>query len=82
MTNGRPMAAMAGGAGMVAVPGDAGAPAADGVPQLPRREEVNLIEDLTTSSNRSPQKRLEQIVDFDEKQAATILRQWMRTDGV
>ena len=39
--------------------------------------DVNLIEDLTNNPRRSPQKRLEQIVEFDEEQAAAILRQWM-----
>lgn len=41
---------------------------------------VNLIEDLTSRMNRSPQKRLEQIVEFDEAQAAAILRQWLHQD--
>jgi flagellar M-ring protein FliF len=41
---------------------------------------VNLIEDVTTRMNRSPQKRLEQIVEYDEAQAAAILRQWLRQD--
>jgi flagellar M-ring protein FliF len=26
---------------------------------------------------RMPQKRLEQMIDYDEEQAAAILRQWM-----
>jgi flagellar M-ring protein FliF len=39
--------------------------------------EVNLIEDLTNSPRCSPQKRLEQIVEFDEEQAAAVLKQWM-----
>lgn len=39
--------------------------------------DVNLIEDLTNNPRRSPQKRLEQIVEFDEEQAAAILKQWM-----
>jgi flagellar M-ring protein FliF len=41
---------------------------------------VNLIEDVTQRINRSPQKRLEQIVEYDEAQAAAILRQWLRQD--
>lgn len=41
---------------------------------------VNLIEDVTKRMNRSPQKRLEQIVEYDEQQAAAILRQWLRQD--
>ena len=39
-----------------------------------------LIEDLTKKMNRSPQKRLEQMIDFDEMQAASVLRQWMHAE--
>ncbi len=39
--------------------------------------DVNLIEDLANMPRRSPQKRLEQIVEYDEEQAAAILKQWM-----
>jgi flagellar M-ring protein FliF len=49
-------------------------------PQLPNWTtggDANLIEDLTNLSRRSPQKRLEQIVEFDEEQAAAVLKQWM-----
>ena len=50
----------------------------------PRRcdgeDNVNLIEDVTKRMNRSPQKRLEQIVEYDEAQAAAILRQWLHQD--
>jgi flagellar M-ring protein FliF len=38
----------------------------------------NLIADLTSKLGRTPQKRLEQMIDFDEEQAATILKQWVR----
>jgi flagellar M-ring protein FliF len=38
----------------------------------------NLIADLTSKLERTPQKRLEQMVDFDEDQAAAILKQWLR----
>lgn len=38
----------------------------------------NLIADLTSKLGRTPQKRLEQMIEFDEEQAATILKQWMR----
>jgi flagellar M-ring protein FliF len=37
----------------------------------------NLIEDLTRGPRRSPQRRLEQIVELDEEQAAAVLKQWM-----
>jgi flagellar M-ring protein FliF len=42
--------------------------------------DVNLIEDVTKKMNRSPQKRLEQIVEYDEAQAVAILRQWLHQD--
>ncbi|MQT12773.1 flagellar basal-body MS-ring/collar protein FliF [Segnochrobactrum spirostomi] len=44
-------------------------------------ESINLIEDLTSKMNRTPQKRLEQIVEFDEEQAAQILKQWLRQEA-
>lgn len=40
--------------------------------------EPNLIEDLTSRPRRSPQKRLEQMVQFDEAQAAAILKEWVQ----
>jgi flagellar M-ring protein FliF len=40
--------------------------------------EPNLISDLTSKLGRAPHKRLEQMVDFDEEQAAAILKQWLR----
>ena len=40
-------------------------------------QEASLIEDLTSKPRRSPQKRLEQMIEFDEKQAAAILKQWV-----
>ncbi|MCF1503817.1 flagellar M-ring protein FliF [Afifella sp. H1R] len=67
-------------AGMLPGPDDADM--ADGhLAGLAPPEQINLIEDLTSKKNRTPQKRLEQIIDFDEEQAATILRQWMRVEG-
>lgn len=45
------------------------------------RDEPNLIEDLEDSSKRTPLKRLEQIVEFDEAQAAAIMKLWMRQKG-
>ena len=38
----------------------------------------NLISDLTQRRDRAPQKRLEQMVDYDEEQAAAVLKEWMR----
>jgi flagellar M-ring protein FliF len=39
--------------------------------------EPNLIEDVTSKMRRTPQKRLEQMIEYDEVQAAHILRQWI-----
>ncbi|WP_185983594.1 flagellar basal-body MS-ring/collar protein FliF [Aureimonas mangrovi] len=39
--------------------------------------ESELLEDLTRSQARSPQARLERLIDFDEVQAASILKQWI-----
>ncbi len=41
-------------------------------------DEPNLIEDLTSEVRNISQKRLEQMVELDEVQAAAILKQWMR----
>ncbi|HZP19769.1 MAG TPA: flagellar basal-body MS-ring/collar protein FliF [Bauldia sp.] len=57
------------------LPSPAGAP-----PTFANDPGVNLIEDVTKRLVRSPQKRLEQIVEFDEAQAAAILRQWLQQD--
>jgi flagellar M-ring protein FliF len=38
----------------------------------------NLIADLTSKRGRTPQRRLEQMTDYDEEQAAAILKQWIR----
>ena len=42
--------------------------------------EVNLVEDLADKMQRTPQKRLEQIVRLDQVQAAAILKDWMRRE--
>ncbi|MYZ46971.1 flagellar M-ring protein FliF [Rhizobiales bacterium L72] len=47
-----------------------------GAPALPAAE-VSLIEDLTSKMTRTPQKRLEQMIQFDEEHAAAILKQWI-----
>jgi flagellar M-ring protein FliF len=38
----------------------------------------DLIGDLTSQMDRTPQRRLEQMVDYDEDQAVAILKQWLR----
>ena len=50
-------------------------------PQSPDWAEPNLIEDLTSKPRRSPQRRLEQLVEFDEEQAVAILKQWIHRGG-
>jgi flagellar M-ring protein FliF len=39
--------------------------------------EPSLIEDVTSKMRRTPQKRLEQMIEYDDVQAAHILRQWI-----
>jgi flagellar M-ring protein FliF len=46
--------------------------------RVAREPAPNLIADLTSKLGRTPQRRLEQMIDFDEEQAAAILKQWMR----
>jgi flagellar M-ring protein FliF len=53
-----------------------------GVPAFEGWSDTNLIEDLTSKPKRSPQKRLEQMVQFDEAQAAAILKQWVHQGGL
>ena len=47
---------------------------------LPDQEELNLIQDLEGKMQRTPQKRLEQIVRLDQMQAAAILKAWIRRE--
>lgn len=47
------------------------------VAQLTAGADVNLIEDISRKLNNSTVKRLEQIVQLNEAQAAHILKQWM-----
>ena len=63
--------------GLAAPDGD---PAAMAAQALAAGESPDLIGDLTQKLERSPQKRLAQIVDFDEQRAAAILRQWIYQD--
>jgi len=41
-------------------------------------DEPDLVEDLTSKMKRAPLKRLEQIIQLNEKQAADVLRRWTR----
>jgi flagellar M-ring protein FliF len=50
----------------------------DTTPMLEVSSEPNLIEDVTSKPKRTPQRRLEQMVEFDETQAAAVLKQWVQ----
>jgi flagellar M-ring protein FliF len=56
-------AALAGGEGVLA--------------QLAQEDAPNLVQDISKRVQHAPQKRLEQIIQLDEKQAAAILKQWI-----
>jgi len=49
--------------------------------QLDPAATPNLIEDLTDKMHRTPQKKLEQLIEFDEEQAASILKQWLMREA-
>lgn len=55
--------------------GSAGGPA-----QLAHEDTPNLIGDISKNIASTPLKRLEQIIQLDEKQAAAILKQWIRQE--
>jgi flagellar M-ring protein FliF len=38
----------------------------------------DMLRDILARKNKNPQKQLEQLVDYDEEQAAAILKQWIR----
>ena len=64
-----------------AAPALAGPPAEEEAHGPIASSTLNLIENLTGQMYRNPQKRLEQIVEFDEEQAAAILRQWLNQEA-
>lgn len=45
--------------------------------QLAQEDAPNLVQDISKRVQHAPQKRLEQIIQLDEKQAAAILKQWI-----
>jgi flagellar M-ring protein FliF len=51
-----------------------------GMPHLGSEEQPNLVGDITRKALSTPQRRLEQIVQLDEKQAAAVLKQWIRQE--
>ena len=66
------------GADSIVLP-EPGLPMPEGMAAFPALGgEPNLIEDVADSAKRTPVKRLEQIVEFDEQQAVNILKLWMR----
>jgi flagellar M-ring protein FliF len=48
--------------------------------QLTGGDTPNLVQDISLKAQHAPQRRLEQIVQLDEKQAAAILKQWIRQE--
>ncbi|MFC4173061.1 flagellar basal-body MS-ring/collar protein FliF [Microvirga sp. GCM10011540] len=64
-------------AAIAAAPGPVEAALSGASRQLETAEVPNLIEDLTDKMHRTPQKKLEQMIDFDEEQAVSILKQWL-----
>lgn len=48
--------------------------------QLSNAAMPNLVQDVSRNVLHAPQRRLEQIVQLDEKQAAAILKQWIRQE--
>ena len=48
-----------------------------GAARVGTEPQPNLIADLTTKRGRAPQRRLEQMIEYDEEQAAAVLKQWM-----
>ena len=48
--------------------------------RLAQEATPNLVQDVSRKVQNGPQKRLEQIVQLDEKQAAAILKQWIRQE--
>ena len=63
---------------MAALEGPAPEMEIESLPMVHTQIEPNLIEDVTNRPRRSPQRRLEQMVEFDENQAAAILKQWVQ----
>lgn len=48
--------------------------------QLSQEAMPNLVQDVSNKVQHAPQKRLAQIIQLDEKQAAAILKQWIRQE--
>jgi flagellar M-ring protein FliF len=61
--------------GVGLVGGEGGATA-----QHAHEDTPNLVQDISRKVQHAPQRRLEQIVQLDEKHAAAILKQWIRQE--
>jgi flagellar M-ring protein FliF len=57
--------------------GESGFAQAEHAAQVLHSPEASLIEDLTSQMKRSPRKRLEQMVRYNDEQSAAILKQWI-----
>lgn len=53
---------------------------AAGAGELGYQGTPNLVQDISNKVQHAPQRRLEQIIQLDEKQAAAILKQWIRQE--
>lgn len=42
--------------------------------------DTSLITDVTEQREHAPQKRIEQLIDLDEKQAASVLKKWVKRE--
>ena len=51
-------------------------PDGEGV-DAPEEEELSLIDGIKARLGKTPQARLEQVVDYDEEKAAELLKQWL-----
>jgi flagellar M-ring protein FliF len=57
--------------------GDSNFAEAEQAAQMMHSPEASLIDDLTSQMKRSPRKRLEQMVRYNDEQSAAILKQWI-----
>jgi flagellar M-ring protein FliF len=55
----------------------AGAIEHEDMAEIAYSDEGSLIDDLTTQYKRSPRKKLEQMVRFNDEQSAAILKRWI-----
>ena len=46
-----------------------------------KHERVNLIDDVISHVSETPMKRLEQMIEFDEDQAASVLTSWVNEES-